>query len=179
MGWPNEPHRHALASRGIRTNAIENPVANSKWYRKDLYDSEKKPRRYSGSGLEGLSKEQVVDWVNRFVDRINQIALEGDEYDNDVNVKIEAIYLIGSRVGGFHAYDSDLDIILVFKDLPLYHVWQVEDIIDNFRVDGWMENSDDDYLITDDNERILVDVIDWGWKEPHDDKPSLLIWEAP
>ena len=75
MGWPNESFRHSLASRGIRTRAIVNPIASRRWYQERYYGegTYKGKRPYLGSGLENVDQEEIVDWVKDFVPLMNQI----------------------------------------------------------------------------------------------------------
>ena len=71
MSWPHEPHRHALARRGIRTRAIENPYADPKHYDPKLYEKswlkDKAKRPFMGSGLEDVNKWDVLNAVNVFL----------------------------------------------------------------------------------------------------------------
>lgn len=73
MSWPNEPHRHALARRGIRTRAIPNPIADPslydiEWYRRK---GEKVSRKFVGSGLEGIEKFDVLDELRTYIREID------------------------------------------------------------------------------------------------------------
>ena len=71
MGWPNEPHRHALASRGIRTRAIENPFATPGRYDPKIYEENlmkgKTKRPFRGSGLENIDVWNVLGAVDGFL----------------------------------------------------------------------------------------------------------------
>ena len=71
MSWPKEPQRHALARRGIRTRAIENPYADPKSYDPKLYDENpfrnKTRRKFMGSGLEDIDVYDVIEAVNEFM----------------------------------------------------------------------------------------------------------------
>ena len=72
-GWPNEPHRHALASRGICTRAIPNPIADPslydiEWYRRK---GEKDSRKFVGSGLEGIDKFDVLDELRTYIREVD------------------------------------------------------------------------------------------------------------
>ncbi len=177
-GWFREPARHSLASRGIRTRAISNPVASPKW--KPKYSSGHHDREFIGSGLESLDKKQIIDWAKMFTERINQIASEKKKYSDDMDIKLGGIYVTGSRVAGFHNKYSDVDIILLFHNIPLHHVWEVEDIMD-YVWDYWDEKDwvDDFYLVDDDGKKIRVDVVGWGDSgEPAEDESWLKIWEA-
>ena len=60
MSWHKEPHRHALASRGIRTRAIPNPVASPELYDEEWYRRKGSPRSFVGSGLEGFKPYDVI-----------------------------------------------------------------------------------------------------------------------
>lgn len=73
-GWWSEPTRHSLASRGIRTRAIPNPIADSSLYDSSLYGtSRKSSREYSGSGLEDFEVDEVVDFVEIRMGRIRDM----------------------------------------------------------------------------------------------------------
>ena len=70
-GWHNEPMRHSLARRGIRTRAIPNPLADPDHYDPDLYEKnwlkDKAKRPYRGSGLENINEWDVLHPVEEFI----------------------------------------------------------------------------------------------------------------
>lgn len=171
MGWPNESSRHSLASRGIRTKAIPNPIANSKW-------PHKKDRSYSGSGLKNIEEEKVIEWVKDYINSVNRYSHE--DY-NDLDLEIESIYLVGSRVGGFYTKESDLDVLIIFKgddrsDDKIYN-----ELIGDYFTEVWRVNVESGWQIETieigGGKIIMADAF-WGWKLPDDDLPYLKIWEA-
>lgn len=178
MSWPNETYRHSLASRGIRTRAIINPVASPRW-RQERYTpgSHKGLREYSGSGLKYLDKQEIIDWVKDFVILMNQISEE--EY-NDLELDIKSIYLVGSRVSGFHTSESDLDVVVEFKKDDRSNDAAYTKLIDDYMVDALMSlDHDAEWLLkTGDDESVRVDLIVYGWEGPDEGSPQLKIWEA-
>lgn len=114
-GWRNEPNRHSLASRGIKSRAIPNPVASLRWSDSYTRGSQKGLRRFKGSGLENVNTDDIIDYIMKFRDFINEIS-ENEELNYDF--QINSIYIVGSRVGGFHRKKSDLDVIVYLNDDP-------------------------------------------------------------
>lgn len=182
-GWHNETARHSLASRGIRTRAIVNPVADPKWYQEERYgpgeSSVKGPREFRGSaGLSNVTLNKVVDWVLDSVILINQYLNE--EGVKDFNVEVEAIYLVGSRVSGFYIGESDLDVIVRFKGQPLHMKSRYLFKLDGAVEDAQMTIRGDPawWLTTEDDEYIGIDVVSYSWEGPEEGSPYLKIWEA-
>jgi len=179
LTWRNEPARHSLASRGIRTRAIINPVSSPRWQQERyISGSNKGLREYSGSGLKYLDEQEIVDWVKDFVILMNQISHE--EY-NDLELEIETIYLVGSRVSGFHISESDLDVIVKFKEDPRSGDSGYTKLVDNYMVEALMAlDHDAEWLLTSgDDESIRIDLVSYGWEGPDEGSPQLKIWEAP
>lgn len=181
MTWYKESHRHSLAARGIRTRAISNPVASPKWFDERRYGegTYKGDRPYLGSGLENVDEQEVIDWVKDFVILTNQIA---EEEGDELGIELQSIYAVGSRVSGFHKEGSDLDLVIVFKDLPTMEQWEKLDVIDKYKTDAWMMLSHDaEWLVKsgDEDDLIKIDIVMWGWQEPDESSPYLKIWEAP
>ena len=114
-GWHNESQRHSLASRGIRTRAIPNPVASEDlywqptklWYLYEVQKGETDTRDFRGSGLEGIYKDDVMDIVWKVVKNM--------EKRLGVPVVLKDVFLSGSRVTGFWNEDSDLDVSIVVE----------------------------------------------------------------
>ena len=181
MTWKNESARHSLASRGIRTRAIINPIASPRWYQERYYGegTYKGKRPYLGSGLENVDQQEIVDWVKDFVILMNQIAEEeGDELD----VNLQSIYLVGSRVSGFYTEESDIDIVIRFKDISVKEQMEKIDKMDKYLPDAWMMmGHDKEWLVksSDEDDLIKVDIASWGWTPPEESSPYLKIWEAP
>ena len=185
-GWFREPARHSLASRGIRTRAIVNPIADPKWNRQStIYGHTrycpytiKGTRRYVGSGLEHLDEEEIIDWVKDFVILMNQIS--GEEY-NDLELDIESIYLVGSRVSGFHTGESDLDVIVKFKEDNRSNDSAYVKLVDDYMVEALMAlDHDAEWLLkSGEDEAVRVDLVLYGWEGPDEGSPHLKIWEAP
>lgn len=154
MGWPNEPHRHALARRGIRTRAIENLVADPKHYDEEWY-GRKGRREFMGSGLEGLYSFDIINQVMDYI----RIFDGTQNYENDWNMEeyhqslssmhkgmrnipyeefekmfdyderlfeIEAIYVTGSRVSGFYIPESDIDVYIQIKNKPEFEKYDID-----------------------------------------------------
>lgn len=146
-GWHRESYRHSLASRGIKTRAILNPVASLECYNPRLYEknSYKQERSFIGSGLEVIDVSEVLNVVNEHIYEVNgrQDYEEGRlrEYYhilkglfNNFNMSYEdfedvyksgrslfdlkAIYLFGSRVTGFWRSCSDIDVYIQIKSFP-------------------------------------------------------------
>ena len=67
-GWHREPGRHSLASRGIRTRAIPNPVAGLNIYDPEIYErnlrKDSMSRQFKGSGLEHIDKDDLLEKIN-------------------------------------------------------------------------------------------------------------------
>lgn len=179
MTWRNEPQRHSLASRGIRTRAIINPIADPKWHQPTRYgpDTTKGTRWYAGSGLKYLDKEEIIDWIKDFVILMNQISHE--EY-NDLELDIKSIYLVGSRVSGFYTSESDLDVIVKFKEDPRSDNPNYTKLVDDYMVDALMAlDHDSEWLLkTGEDESVRVDLVLYGWEGPEEGSPHLKIWEA-
>ena len=179
-GWHNESARHSLASRGIRTRAIINPVASQEWYDKTRYGlgTRKGHRKFAGSGLEDIESQDVIDWVNDIVILANQV---GEEEGLEYRLEIEAIYIVGSRVSGFHTYKSDIDVLIEFKDnAPWNEKETFKNEMDRMMYDAvdlishnliWMIQSKD-------KSHVKVDIAEWGWEGPDEGSPHLKIWEA-
>lgn len=176
-GWHDEPQRHSLASRGIRTRAIVNPVASQEWYHEERYgpESYKGLREFSGSGLEILDEGEIVDWILDANMITNQIL---EENDIDVNLEVESIYLVGSRVSGFFTEESDLDIVVNYKDIPLSLKSRYLDEIENARTEMSFITDDPTWWLKSTKEHIGMDIW-WGWEGPEEGLPHLKIWEAP
>jgi len=90
MSWPNEPHRHALASRGIRTRAIPNPVASPELYDEEWYRRKGSQRKFVGSGLEGFKPYDVIYELLTFL-RVADGTINY-ERDEDFNVDLRDYY---------------------------------------------------------------------------------------
>lgn len=181
MTWKHESARHSLASRGIRTRAIINPVASPRWYQERYYGegTHKGKRSYLGSGLENVDQQEIIDWIKDFVTLMNQIA---DEEGDELNVDLQAIYLVGSRVSGFYTEGSDIDIVIEFKNLPVKEQIEKIDKMNKYLVDALMMLSHDaEWLVKsgDDDDMIKVDIVTWGWNPPDESSPYLKIWEVP
>ena len=177
-GWFNESHRHSLASHGIRTRAIVNPVASPRWDQ-DRYGpgSHKGTRWYAGSGLKYLDEQEIIDWIKDFVILMNQISEE--EY-NDLELEIDTIYLVGSRVSGFHTSESDLDVVVKFKEDTRSKNPAYIKLVDDYMVDALMAlDHDAEWLLkSGDDESIRIDLVSYGWEGPEEGSPHLKIWEA-
>lgn len=179
-GWFREPARHSLASRGIRTRAIINPVASPEWYREYRYgpgkDSIKGLREYRGSGLENVDAQEIIGWILDYFILLNQIA---EEDGDPLGLEIQSIYLVGSRVSGFYEEGSDIDVIVVFKGDGVVDD-EYRSIIDMYIVDTTMAiDFDKEWLVKSGDDVIKVDVVYWGWEGPEEGSPQLKIWEAP
>ena len=145
MGWPDEPHRHALARRGIRTRAIPNPIASPDRYDPKLYDRLDVKRTFKGSGLEDInswdvlggvdeflyefdgSKEmdegRLIDYYYMFKERFRDFDMSFKDfekiYEEDGKLfDVKAIYIFGSRVTGYWTPDSDVDVYIELKSTP-------------------------------------------------------------
>lgn len=71
MSWSNESSRHSLASRGIRTRAIYNPIADPEIYDVGFYEHHRGEKRdYKGSGLEDIDAIDVVMAARAFIDEV-------------------------------------------------------------------------------------------------------------
>ncbi len=179
MSWPHEPMRHSLASRGIRTRAIVNPMADPKWYQEHRYgpsDSIKGLRKYRGTGLETLDEDEIINWVRDAVKFINQY-LEEDR-GVKIGLDIQAIYLVGSRVSGFYVEGSDLDVVVEFKDVPLRIKSRYLDEIDDAVIEvDVVTRNDPAWWISTGDEYIGMDV-QWGWEGPEEESPYIEIWRA-
>ena len=185
-GWHGEPYRHGLAARGIRTRAIVNPVAHPKWigqptvYGPTRYGPStiKGTRLYVGSGLKYLDKQEIVDWVKDFVILMNQIA---EEEGKHLGVEIQSVYLVGSRVSGFYTPESDLDVVVQFKEIPLREKSRILDVLDDYMVEALMAlGHDAEWLLkSGDDEAVRVDLVLYSWEGPEEGLPHLKIWEAP
>ena len=151
-GWPREPARHSLSARGIRSRAIKNPVADPNLYDKEWYSKkgEKKPRKFVGSGLEGINSYDLIETITPVINIIrgfddengthiyagdysaslNRISREMDISEDRIEefwsnyedfLQIKAIYVTGSRVTGFYNSKSDVDIYIQYEDRPEFH----------------------------------------------------------
>ncbi len=184
MSWPNETYRHSLASRGIRTRAIINPVASPRW-RQERYTpgSHKGMRWYAGSGLESLDKQEIIGWVEDIVILMNQMSKEDvwiDGISNDLELEIKSIYLVGSRVSGFYTSESDLDVVVEFKKNPRSNDSNYIRLVEDYMVDALMAlDHDAEWLLkSGDDEAVRVDLVVYGWEGPDEGSPYLKIWEA-
>ena len=168
MSWPNEPHRHSLASRGIRTRSIPNPITSPKW-------THKEKRLYSGSGL-SIDVDEVVELVDDYIKSVNRYSYQDH---NDLNLNVESIYLVGSRVSGFHTEESDLDLLVVFKKDDRSDNESYNKLIGDYFQEVWRVGieSGGSSIETDEGEIINIDLF-WEWKSPDRDLPHLKIWEA-
>lgn len=168
MSWPDESSRHSLAARGIRTKAIPNPVINPKW-------THKEKRLYSGSGL-SVDVDNVIELVDDYIKSVNRYSHQ--DY-NDLNLNAESIYLVGSRVSGFHTEESDLDILVVFKKEDRSDNESYNKLIGDYFQEVWRVGieSGGSSIETDEGEIINIDLF-WEWKLPDKDLPYLKIWEA-
>ncbi len=130
-GWHQEPARHSLASRGIKTRAIMNPIASPELDVQEVYTKRgRSPRKYIGSGIDKITVEQVVDQILPIFDHLKKDTHEMiEDYDMFLEdsirpydtlgvdiyrvreildeiytrgFEIEEIYLYGSRVTGFY-----------------------------------------------------------------------------
>jgi len=144
MSWRNEPQRHSLASRGIRTRAIFNPLAAPELYDPKLYKIRKGvDRKFIGSGLEKINLETLVDEVGLGFDLLQRNLFDDDQiYENyldmmirpyhvagtnkehlrgiidqiiNIGIEIDEVYVYGSRVTGFYIPESDIDVAVVIK----------------------------------------------------------------
>ena len=145
-GWPNESYRHSLASRGVRTRAIENPYAGPNHYDSEIYEKswlrDKAKRPYKGSGLENISKWDVINAVDEFLWEFDG-SKEWDEYrlrdyydlvkmslgkfdmpyeefkkiyeDGSKFFEIDEVHIFGSRITGFWTPYSDVDVYIKIK----------------------------------------------------------------
>lgn len=175
-GWRNESARHSLASRGIRTRAIVNPIASPDWFDEDRYFN----RKFVGSGLENIDEDVIVDFIDELILRANLFVRP--------DIEVKSILLTGSRVSGFYKDDSDLDIYIVLKwpDDEDNIRWMESDYstnvnngIDNAKWDMWMNK--ENVIIDDNGNKIKMDV-NFGWDNPLDSEyslPYVKIWEAP
>ena len=175
-GWFREPARHSLASRGIRTRAIVNPVASPRWFEEERYghEAQKGLRKFSGSGLEILNKDEIADWILDATIVINQLMKEKDV---DLELEVESIYLVGSRVSGFSIKESDLDIIVKYKDIPLTLRSKYMKDIEDAQFEMSFMTDDPAWWLKSTDECIRMDIF-WGWYLPAKGSPYLKIWEA-
>lgn len=186
-GWHEEPARHSLAARGIRTRAIANPVASPRWHQERYTPgSYKGLREYSGSGLKHLNKQEIIDWTKDFVILMNQISeediwLDGSSKHNDLKLEIKSIYLVGSRVSGFYTSESDLDVVVEFKESIRSDDSEYIRLVEDYMVDALMAlDHDAEWLVaSNDDESVRVDLVLYGWEGPDEGSPQLKIWEAP
>lgn len=170
-GWHDEPHRHAMAARGIRTRAIPNPLADPEHYDPKLYEKswlkDKTKRPFRGSGLENVSKWDVLNAINEFLyefdgtkeweegrlhdyyymfkDRFNDFDMSFEDfeelYENEKRLfNVKAIYIFGSRVTGYWTPQSDIDIYIELGPTP-----GIEDDYIEYMA-GKMSDTIDNYL---------------------------------
>jgi len=134
-------------------------------------------RWYSGSGLKYLDEQEIIYWIKDFVILMNQIA---EEEGRDLGVELQSIYLVGSRVSGFYTPESDLDVIVRFKEIPLREKSGMLDALDNYMVEALMAlDHDAEWLLrSGDDEAVRVDLVSYGWEGPDEGSPYLKIWEA-
>jgi predicted nucleotidyltransferase len=151
-GWPREPARHSLSARGIRSRAIKNPIADPNLYDREWYSKkgEKHPRKFVGSGLEGINSYDLIETITPVINIIRGFnedngthqypeeyaaSLKSISREMDIPIErieefwsnyedflqIKAIYVTGSRVTGFYNSKSDVDIYIQYEDRPEFH----------------------------------------------------------
>ena len=187
MGWPNEPHRHALARRGIRTRAIENPYAGPDRYDPKLYDKLEIKRKFRGSGLENInswdvlggvdeflyefdgSKEmdqgRLIDYYYMFEERFRDFDMSFEEfeklYEEDRKLfDVKAIYIFGSRVTGYWTPDSDVDVYIELSSTPGITDEYLDYMADNFNdtVENYLHDENRWPMLYIDGKEIKVDI---------------------
>lgn len=150
-GWRNESARHSLASRGIRTRAIPNPVADPSLYDSSLYGiSRKVDRDYRGSGLDNFEVDEVVNFVETRMGRIKDILNKKSIFLNWFEVEGDDEWIENeSSVTGVMRYrkTSVERLYKLMKDDP--DIIEVDEIhLIGSRVTGfWRPNSDLDIYV--------------------------------
>ena len=187
MSWPNEPHRHALARRGIRTRAIPNPIANPDSYDPKLYDRLEIKRTFKGSGLENVDKWDVINGVEAFLyefdgakemeqgrlidyyymfkDRFRDFDMSFEDFEKIYNedrklFDVKAIYVFGSRVTGYWTPDSDVDIYIELKSTPGITDEDLDYMAGKFNdtVENYLHDESEWPMIYIDGKEIKVDI---------------------
>lgn len=142
-GWRDEPYRHALARRGIRTRAIKNPLASPDHYDPKLYEKnwskDKAKRLFRGSGLENTDVWNVLGAVDGFLYEFDG-SKEWEEGRLD-----DYYYMFKDRFNDFDmSYDEFYE--LYESDKKLFNVKAI--YIFGSRVTGyWTPDSDIDVYI--------------------------------
>ena len=192
MGWPNEPHRHALARRGIRTRAIPNPIADPEHYNPNIYEDNwlknKARRPFKGSGLENISKWDVIEQIDDFLyefdgtkekerdwdmrgyyDLLKSMSRDFDmQYDEFEKMfdeggkffEVKAIYLFGSRVTGFWTPYSDVDVYIQLKRRKDFDNDTLEYMAEKLKdaVESYLADEGKSLSIYDEGRLVSVDV---------------------
>lgn len=184
-GWYGESYRHGLASRGIKSRAIINPIASPEMFDPKIYGpgTPKGIREFRGSGLTVVNERDVIEKINEIIDVANQGKLSHVKGRLDTPIEIKSIYIVGSRVSGFHKEGSDIDVYIQLKQTNNYP--QDFDYIDRVvsRIDETLDKLDTDVFglgIEKDGDWIKIDIF-YDWEHPNEnipDRPVLKIWET-
>lgn len=168
MSWPRESMRHSLASRGIRTRAIPNPVAGPDWYDPGLYEGYKQSQReFVGSGLEHVNADDVVDEVLRFMKIVRGPSVRNRElFIGNISQFMEEYRIRTPDFTEFAQYDFDVDEDLIRRfyeaaksDRDLVEVEEIHLI--GSRVSGFYEpGSDLDVFIVVKDKPKLMEVFE-------------------
>lgn len=89
-GWHNEPGRHGLASRGIRTRAIPTPGFKPSEHLEHFYTGMKGGRRFIGSGLEDIDPEDLILLSTETMDFLDKTNFDDEnEYESFLNEVVD------------------------------------------------------------------------------------------
>lgn len=199
-GWHDEPMRHGLAARGIKTSEMISPHARpSDIVQKDIKYRKGETRKFIGSGLEGIRVEDITEHIMRFVDSINEHPeIEYDENIIHPPIEMEGVYVFGSRVTGYYVQDSDVDVFIMVKptdewaeflgfspisggiqdDYPMF-IEEMNNLLEEIRYNALAEEFGVFKVKNHKTGRYVnMDVGLMRSNEPSDDDPSILIWWA-
>jgi predicted nucleotidyltransferase len=199
-GWPSEPARHSLSARGIPNSISPRNICKTKSYGK------KGMRKFKGSGLEELNKDDILESINNIMYEFNgkkeweegdlknyyELLKRSSEHfnmpydvfekiysDGNTFFEIEKIYLFGSRVTGFWRDDSDLDVYIKLKFHPRINNKIMNELAE--LMDGTIEYLNERDAMPKVKDRkgneIIIDTPVVSTNEPTE-KDIILLWEA-
>lgn len=222
MSWPKESHRHALAARGIRTCAIPNPIASPKLHMiPEMYTKRKEcNREFVGSGLKKIDSQELIEKVSMGFNLLQRHRYDDETYNDyldmmvkffhvkgtnkkhirniidriiNTGIEIDEIYIYGSRVTGFFAPESDIDVAVIIKPkdelknllAELIHYTSNPNSMLSLFIDTHREvlyrkfgYGRDIFVFDEDGNRIDVDDHYIGFEKSEMIGPNIKIWEA-
>lgn len=163
-GWHNEPQRHSLASRGIRSVGIENPYITRSELTELVYGDRKYEREYMGSGVEGIEPEDITEYVFEITRYMNEKSFDSsDHYYEFLGHVTDSVWT--------NAFSSDTivddDIYNAINEIFSRNLIKIKSIqVYGSRVTGYHRPlSDVDVAVIIEENKDLMDLIESVWPD--------------